>query len=416
MSKLFVKFAKLFSITLYIFIFQSLIAFGQTEKAVETEKEKFLYVQPRTIKDFVIRLNELGKLGYKLKLVERNTAFSPPEKHYAIEIAGIVELQEGDTFEYESFQSLTLSDFTEQFSPKAELGFYFCKRISYSIWKDPSEDLPEVTAKPGTVERDTQSLKRSVELTRRLLSQEPIDGSLFIFERKNGIIKPIRFKFATAIPMVSIWGTSILDEKKNINTVQSSLSEIDTVNYSPVATFYSSAAFKTRVSHLPTVLFQNDLHDYYDERPVYKVAETHQFASKLRKQIDLTTQDGYAIKILLKNFALLAKAEKKVTYQWIELNKKDFHQRITEIAKNGGGYFRNETLYTTERLIFETLLNDDGKRFEYKILDLTEKPKFGLSKNPIEGFNEIIKQGFKPCSLFYNDGIKVLLERQILSK
>lgn len=377
----------------------------------ESIHPNYIYIQPRKIKDFIDKLNELGKLGYKLRLVERNTEFNPPENPNTIEIAGIVELREGDTFEYESFQSLTLSDFVEQISPKAGLGFYFSFRISFSIWKNPYEDLPEVTAEKGTTERDIQSIKRSSEEITRLMSQEPIDGSIFILERKNGQIKPINFKFATATPATSIFGTNIVDIRKINNTTESSINTINTIDYKPVSVFFSSTVFKTKVSHLPTILFQNDLGDYYDERPIYKVIGNNRIKRTFRKNVDKASGEGFRIVAITDTLSLTVKDNRKVSYVWLNPQIKDMTQKLLEVSNKGGRFVANATSYTTDSLIFETLLTDDGQRFNYKVLTLTKLPNLRGNNDSGGEFNSLVNQGFQPRALFYNDGMNVLFEK-----
>lgn len=372
---------------------------------------QFRYIEPKTMRGFVNELNELGKLGYKLKYAERNTQFSPPEMPITIEIAGIVELQEGSFFEYEWFESVRLEDVVEQISPKAEFGYYFCYRLSYSTWRDPYEDLPKVTAKTGTTDHDLQSIKRSVELTKRLTSQDPIDGSIFILERKDRQIKPIKFELVTATPATSIFRTNVVDHKKITDTLENAIKEVDTRNYSPVTAFYSSKAFNTRVSHLPTILFQNDLQESDDVIPIYKVAETFQFASKFREQIDLAAKKGFNIQIISKNFALLRQSNKQVRYVLLEPRKKDFLQRLQDISSKGGRFSVGEVFYTTETLVFETPLIDDGKRFEYQYISAPLGRNFkGVSS--LSQFNELINEGYQPKILIYNKGMNILFERQ----
>ena len=119
MKRSFIKFTQLIFCLFLIFTFQSLFGFAQSESTAK----KYRLIQPKTIKPFVEELNLLGKLGYKLKTVWRYPGDSTFEDPKLIQIAGVVELH-GDTFEYEWFPSITLDDFVEQFSPKAEKGFY----------------------------------------------------------------------------------------------------------------------------------------------------------------------------------------------------------------------------------------------------------------------------------------------------
>lgn len=402
MKKSFRKFAQVIVFLLLILTFQSFIVFSQSESATK----KYHLIQQKKIKNFVTELNELGKIGYKLKTVWRYPGTSTYEDPKLIEIAGVVELREGDTFEYEWFPSITLDDFIEQISPKAESGFYYNNSVIYSLFEN--EELPRVTAEKGTVKREEQEIARSVAIIKQGTSQEPVIGSIFILERKNGQIKPIKFKFATAIPAKSIFGTNVINHRRINETTENSINEIDTINYYPVLAFYSSTVFKTRVSQLPTILFQNDLKNYYDEKPIYKVVGENRFVSSFRKEVDKLNKEGFSLITITNLLSLSVKNNRQMSYLWLEPQKKDFLQKLSEASKNGARYLTQ----TGQEMIFEKPLTDDGKRFEYKVLNLKEMPQLRTSNNPAQEFYELVNQGFQPLSLFYQNGMSVLFERE----
>jgi len=418
--KLLLKHCQIFLILCLFVLSITKISYG-LPRTGNNNNSKFIYIEPKNIIDLIATLNELGKLGYKLKIVERYTEFFPPEDYSTIKIAGIVELQEGDTFEYEWLAAKTLPEIDEKLAPLAEKGYYFSNRISYSLLT--REELPSITAKEGTPEKDQEILDRSIEGIKQATSEAPIDGNIFILERKNKKLTPIKFKFITAIPAKSIVGTNVIDIRKITDSLEDVISETDTINYLPVSIFFSSKVFKTRVSHLPTILFQNDLQTYYDRNPVYKVVETFQFASKFRKKMDLASQSGFNIQALYRNFALTIQMDRKITYLWLETKIKDFPQKLASIADKRARFLTNEISYTTDNLVFEIPQNNDN-RFEYYVLKITEKPQKPKVKDikpliltneeSIQKFNELINQGYSPRTLFYKDGMNVLFERQLL--
>lgn len=368
---------------------------------------KFKYVEAKIIKDFVSKLNELGKIGYKLKMVWRYPGTSTYENPLFIQTAGVVELQKGETFEYDWFPSITLDDFIEQLSPKAEKGFYFSQNIFFGLWKNPYENLPEITAEKGTPDADLQSIKRSIELIKRLTSEEPIIGSILILERNSKIIRPVEFKFATAIPAKSIFGTNVIDTGKINETLEASINALDTINYRPVLAFYSSTVFKTRVSQLPTILFQNKSEKVSEEKPIYKVVGGNRLISSFRKDVDKLNKEGFSIVTITSMLSLAVKNNSQKSYIWLEPLKKDFLQKLSEISKNGARYLTQ----TGQEMIFEKPLSDDGQRFEYKVLNMKENISFRMSNSPTQEFNEYITQGYQPRSLFYQDGMNILFER-----
>lgn len=404
MKRSFIKFPQFIFCLFLILTFQSLVMFAQSESTTK----KYRLIQPKTAKDFVNELNELGKLGYKLKTVWRYPGDTTFENPKLIQIVGVVELQENDTFEYEWFPSITLDDFIEQFSPKAEKGFYFCQSIFFALWKNPYENLPQVTAEKGTTDADIQSIKRSMEIIKGLTSNEPANGNIFILERKNKLVKPVNFKIATAIPAKSIFGTNVIDLGKINETTENSINEIDTTNYHPVSALYTSAIFKTRVSLLPTILFQNKSDEVSSEKPTYKVVGGNLLLKSFRKEIDKLNKEGFSIVTITNLLSLNVKNNRQTSYLWLEPMKKDFLQKLSEVSKTGARYLTQTGL----EMVFEKPLKDDGKRFEYKVLNLKEIPQLRASNNSTQEFYELINQGFQPRSLFYQDGMNVLFERE----
>lgn len=421
-----------------ILTFKSDPKFGEINtKIKKSEGPVFIYVEPSLVNDFTDKLSELGKRGYKLKFAERYTLDSKIKEFSQIKISGIAELHEGDFYEYRSLETMTLDDLSDQWSPLAKEGFYVNGHIRYSL--APDHNIPSVTAAPGTPERDIESIERSTAIIKQALSTDPVDGNVFILERKNKNTEPVEFKFATITPGKSIWGTSMLDLRKVKDSVESSIGEIDTKRFYPISAFYSSAVFRNRVSHIPTVLFQNKPENDNYAKPNYKASSAgglnFQRQKSFKKDMDLITRTGFAAVVATSNFALTVETGRPVSYNWVETNKKDFFQTITEISRDGARYVINLTNPTfmdfsdLTSLVFEKPLIDDGKRFEYKILKLTEKPRsvknkenkreilMETSEEAKQSFQELLNQGFVIRGLFYGggktNGMNVIFERQI---
>lgn len=109
----------------------------------------FAYIEPQTIERFVTELNRLGKLGYKLRVTERYTQFSPPENYRELKIAGIVEHLSGNVYEYKWFSALTLPQLIFKIDAPAKEGFYFSNLINYGT--SEKKEPPEVDAEAGTL-------------------------------------------------------------------------------------------------------------------------------------------------------------------------------------------------------------------------------------------------------------------------
>lgn len=249
--------------------------------ALELQLPQNIYIEPQSIRSFIDDLNKNGKQGYKLKALERYTRFSTPEDFREIKIAGIMELIDGDTYEYKWFNTITLPQFVLKVNEHAKEGFYFSNIVSYSLLKSQNASSDDV-------------VENAVDIIIDALSQPPTDGSLFILERKNNFSDPTEFALAAPKPDDSYFN-SVLN-RKITRTMEESFADIDTRNYQPVAVFFSSAVFKTRVSHLPVVLFQNTWeHNINAPRPNYKVVEVFQFGNKFRKRIHEVSTQGFEI-------------------------------------------------------------------------------------------------------------------------
>lgn len=393
----------------FLFFFsQFLVIFAQS---IATPK-KYIYIKPSKIQNFVNKLNEYGKLGYKLKTVSRATNISYPENPLAIEVAGIIELYEGSMFEYEWFESDTISKIEQQLVQKGNKGFYFNSRLGYSLVK-PIEVPSVKKSKPGTPERDKEILNEAIKDIRRMLSNEPIDGNIFFLERKDKISEIVEFRFVTPEATTSIFKTSVIDYKKITPAIENSISNIDTRSFYPVSNFYSSKIFLTRISHLPTILLQK-----LDEEPKnypteYKVIESIWAFGTFKKKLTDAGNLGIEILSIVNNFAVIKLNEdRKASYYWIETQNKSFLKDLADISAKGGRFIANqETSDFMARFVFEQYINDDGKRFDYKVLNIVPLTSLRGTTYSSYEFDELVNQGYQPKSLFYNNGMNVLFEK-----
>lgn len=329
------KLNKIFSLHILLTFILVGINYSQIS-AIKQDLVPIVYLEPQYIDDFTRKLNKLGRSGYQLKLIERYAFFAPPENPLELKIAGILQLNPNDTFEYEWITGETLAEISVQLNNLGRKGFHFNNRVDYSVFEDV--ELPEVTAKDGTFEKDLQSIDRSIATIKKLMSTEPVDGNLFILERKNKSTEPIEFKIATAIPSTSIFGSNVIDTKKITPTLESSIKEINSNEFYPVTNFFSSKIFDTRVSHLPSVLFQSRLRAIENVEN-YKVVEVFNFFKHFKRNMELATKEGGSIQVATNNFAIVKQTpNRKVSYDWLEPNKKDFLKSLNKSSSNGGRY------------------------------------------------------------------------------
>ena len=371
----------------------------------------FIYVEPQNIKKFISNLNDLGKLGYKLKAVERYTKFDPPEDFRKLKIAGIVERNEGNTYEYTWFNTLTLPDFIAKIDAPAKEGFYFSQLVHYSLF------VPENTS------LDSGSIESSLETIRRGVSQDPEDGSIFILERKNDFRDPTELSIAAPrSTRKSLLGGSVINKKESAETLDQAIADIDTRSYQPVAAFFSSAQFETRISHLQTVLFQNTWE--YNHRkvcPNYKIVRASQFETSFVRLMSLASSVGYEIVVLGRLCAVVLETGTRVSYQWLKPSEKKFEQNLINLS-NAGARFKINGIdgFMQNILVFEQMPRKPEKIYLYKTLKLTNQPRKvkGMEElqtitppEEIKKFEEFQQQGYRAVSLFYKDGMTILLEK-----
>ena len=116
-----------------------------------------------------------------------------------------------------------------------------------------------------------------------------------------------------------------------------------------------------------------------------------------------------------------------VSYVWVDTNKKDFEDKLSEMQGLGAIYRMSSpgSKGISDALVFELRAGEAGHRREYKTLkfDLQQeedraenKVKIELtsaSKANLRTINELAKVGFVVRGLFHADKVGVLLERSV---
>ena len=152
-----------------------------TKNIIPCEKglEKVLYIPLKKPNEFVEELNRLGKCGYRLEKAARIPFGIEPADRQEIFISGVVKFDTEDTYEYNWFAASRPGEIVTLANNQAELGFYFRKQMlfiyysGYSRGEDSSGGLGDLA---------------------RILISSGYSGSIFIFERKNGIIKKNEYR------------------------------------------------------------------------------------------------------------------------------------------------------------------------------------------------------------------------------
>ena len=400
-------------IVLVLCQFEKVYSFSNDQNSKSTT---FVYLEPQNIRTFIDEINRLGKLGYRLKATERYGLFLPPEKYKEIKIAGLAELNPGNTYEYTWFNTLTLPEFGEKMEAPAKEGFYFSHLVHYSL------TVPEdYSSNDGSLESSMATISRG-------FSQDPEDGSIFILERKNDFRDPT--EFVTASPTStkkSIFGTNVINKKEITETLEQAVADIDTRTYQPVAAFYSSVKFTTRLSHLNTILFQNTW-EYNDGgvRPNYKIVKAAGYDGSFYRLMSIASKQEFEIAALGRLCAVMLETGRRVEYYWLHSSEKNFDQYLTNISEAGARFKMNGVDgFMKNVLVFEQTSGRHGKINIYKTLKVTDKPRrvkgldepqITTSPESLKEFDELQRQGYRVRSLFYRNGINILFEKPILER
>ena len=167
-----------------------------------------------------------------------------------------------------------------------------------------------------------------------------------------------------------------------------------------------------------------------DEQPDVQIVRSS--LKDVKVKINELAKKGYRLAMTQFGIGILYRnretAQSPVKYIWVNTKKKNFEKDITKLQEQGAVY---KMTYPSQRgdentLIFESKLEGNGERREYKILKIrfdrklnSEKTKEYVelsesSKKVIKTMNKLVAEGFEVKDLFYSDEVSIILERRRL--
>lgn len=365
----------------------------------EANASEFQYVFSESVNSFMEKLNSLGACGYRL---EKLTKFfiDDTDTPADINLFAIVKLDKGNKYEYESFESLDVSDLAAELNKFAKKGFYFRKNVLFI--QDRCGEYRNRGKK-----NDELLMPIGVESFARELSA--VKGSIFVVERKNAVVKNIEYRILT--PYIG-WG------KSDAREVNAELSEYAAQGFHPVAINYLG-----QLTQYAVVLEKDK--DVKSEMEYRIIREEFGYL----KRINLLGKEGFEPFLAGINFAVLRRQKGDTASRTFDFTASydGIRKRLAKTAKKPGRYYFKgmSDFYCTEpaddNLFFGSPLPDDGKRYDYKILSMVRIWK--LPKNTpivmkpspenLAAFNDFLNKGYALKELFYTGEIVVLFEKEI---
>lgn len=165
----------------------------------ETGLDETIYLYQRPVDDFVKESNRLGRCGYRLELAGRMAGLSV--------FGALKKDPENNIYEYRWFAAGRSGEVLTRANAAAKEGFYFRRSMMF-------------TSAGSAPQPDNDSVFGKVMF--------PGNGSLFIFERKNGVIKRREYRMVEA----NIPG------KKHLVMSQNDLNDKVAQGFRPVALYY----------------------------------------------------------------------------------------------------------------------------------------------------------------------------------
>lgn len=382
------------------------------ENKVEAGKlPQYQYLFSENVPSFIEKLNELGKCGYRL---DKLTKFplEVNKKFNDLKLAGVVKLDVQNKYEYDWFEAFTPGELTTRLNYRAKKGF----RLRDSI---PS--VLEACGRPSTRSASSDEIDKMIDAVADLLYTT--FGKVFFLERKNNDSAELGDS-RVIIGRVG-WGKSPTMELQQSleKTVKYGFSPVD-MGFGKIGNRYAVFLVMTNNGSLPDSAVKNN--------PVYKVVKSEY---GFEKKVNLLAKQGFKIQFYdtygAYGFVTMIKENQvssPVSYQWVNVLEKNWQNKILKLSQQGAVYKTLGTTATTlycddfeGKLVFETPLVDNGKKYEYKLLKMSDRTSYAGNKQlprplmpsaeALENFDKLLKEGFIIRDLFYAEGIHVLFER-----
>ena len=165
------------------------------------------------------------------------------------------------------------------------------------------------------------------------------------------------------------------------------------------------------------------------DKPDVRIVRTSWGKSDVEEKVNELAKQGYRLALTGSGIVVMYRNQETATipvaYVWLKPDRKNFEKELARLQQQGAAY---KTTYPSERgakntLIFERKLTGDGRRSEFRILNLefsfkenkTEKKVYveltNASKKLLNTMNQLIKEGFEVRDLFDASQVGMILER-----
>lgn len=360
--------------------------------------EKTLYLSPRKINEFVDELNRLGNCGYRMEKVSK-LPLGPEHAPLEMNVFGVVKLDAGNRYEYNWFGASSHGQLQTNANKQAALGFYHRQNLMFIAGRCSS-----------AVEKDrTENQDNPVSV----LSSYKLgfNGSMYIFERKNGIVKKREYR---------VLNGNDNDGDKTLPQNQKNLNDFVARGFRPVGYFYLG------YFDVFAILVEKD--DDVKPEGDYLIKRQYLGVSKAFTKL---AQEGYQPILLGTGFAVLHRktsAPIQVSY------KTDYpYQLIKKLSVWKGAYFQvNGTAGNQQcdpfdgELFFAVPLNAAAPKYDYKFLQMTDvveritkKKEKNASfsdlptREKLQEFQTLVSEGYEVREIFYFGELFILFERQL---
>ncbi len=344
--------------------------------------EKVKVVQARGFVNFVKKLNEQGRVGYRL---EKSVGYAGKGADQTY--AAVLRLDPGHTYEYDWLSSPNRDLLDLRLNTLAGKGFNFADAYPLTACSDDaSEDAGD---------RTTVSLSLFKFLK----------GNVFLFERRDGAAAQSReYKFFMG---------KIGPGKNPKETIQAALDSAP-AGFRPVKLLLSKSGwFDFRVS----VLVERDLTDAAPAKVEYGLVKE---ATGFEKEVNGLAAQGFRFigggRMGMVRFGMLAKQAADATaYTFVDDEKhaKEFDKTVAAGNVYHGlldGDLRcDESEVANQKLIFARAAA--GEKREYKVLSLLEPKTRQFSAAALEEFRRLVAGNFRVRDIFYSRGLNVVFEK-----
>ncbi len=367
--------------------------------ACEKGLAEVLYLPPKKQDEFVDELNRLGNCGYRLEKTARIPFGLEPKGRQELWIFGVVRLDSENKYEYNWFVASRPGEIVTIANKQAEQGFYFRKQMLFIY--------------DSGYRRGEESSGGLGDLARIYLSSGA-SGSVFVFERKNGVIKKNEYRVLDGATDRS---------RESLARNQEILNEHIAKGFRPVGVFYLGMFDRF------AVIMEKDPEKKPDgEYLLFK--QTYFMSKNLTKR----SKEGYKPLFIGFRFALLYRMSNQpliVSYDSAE-DHGELTKKLPKLIEKGAEYqttgIANYSCYDycdpyEGKPFFAIPLTSQTKKSDIKILEMTnvyERTKKkekdvsyveSPSQEKLEAFQTHLKDGYKIRDVFYSRELMVLFER-----